>query len=288
MRIRNELVKIATSAGGSFKTVNDRQNIAIRIAELLKGNNVQITTIEHLKSKHIEDYISLRLASGMTKRTIQNEMAAIRVILRVANRIDLADSKRISNSSLGISGASRKGTHKAMPDDMFESLIKTLEQENRGVMACVLLERHLGLRGEEAVQSCKSLKTWKKQLELGDRVRVIFGTKGGKARDTRVVSVEKALAAVDFGLDCIRESNGRLIDKPNLKVAMHRYSNLLRKTGCKGEFSPHSLRYAFVVDRVDKYLEEGYSSEESFAMTSLDIGHGDGRGRYVKQIYYQR
>ena len=176
MRIRNELVKIATSAGGSFKTVNDRQNIAIRIAELLKGNNVQITTIEHLKSKHIEDYISLRLASGMTKRTIQNEMAAIRVILRVANRIDLADSKRISNSSLGISGASRKGTHKAMPDDMFESLIKTLEQENRGVMACVLLERHLGLRGEEAVQSCKSLKTWKKQLELGDVVRVIFGT----------------------------------------------------------------------------------------------------------------
>lgn len=288
MRIRNELVKIATSAGGSFKTVNDRQNIANRIAELLKRNNVQITTIAHLKSKHIEDYISLRLASGMTKRTIQNEMAAIRVILRVANRIDLADSKRISNSSLGISGASRKGAHKAMPDDMFESLIKTLEQENRGVMACVLLERHLGLRGEEAVQSCKSLKTWKKQLELGDRVRVIFGTKGGKARDTRVVSVEKALAAVDFGLDCIRESNGRLIDKPNLKVAMHRYSNLLRKTGCKGEFSPHSLRYAFVVDRVNKYLEEGYSSEESFAMTSLDIGHGDGRGRYVKQIYYQR
>lgn len=288
MRIRDELLKLATNAGGSFKTVSDRQNIATRIADLLKGNNIQITTIEHLKSKHIEDYISQRLNSGITKRTAQNEMAAIRVILRSANRIDLADSERISNLSLGIGGASRNGTHRAMPSEMFESLIETLSKVDRGVMACALLERHLGLRGEEAVQSITSLKTWKRQLKKGEVIRVIFGTKGGRARDTRVVNAENALAAVDFGLDRIRETNGKLIDKPNLKTAMNRYTNVLKNNGCVGAFSPHSLRYAFVVDRVDKYLEQGYSIEESLAMTSLDIGHGDGRGRYIKQVYYKR
>jgi hypothetical protein len=48
------------------------------------------------------------------------------------------------------------------------------------------------------------------------------------------------------------------------------------------------MRYAFACDRVDAYLQQGFSKSTAFAMTSQDLGHGDGRGRYVERVYYKR
>ncbi|ECE8762116.1 DNA-binding protein, partial [Salmonella enterica subsp. enterica serovar Indiana] len=39
-----------------------------------------------------------------------------------------------------------------------------------------------------------------------------------------------------------------------------------------------SLRY---------YLAQGFSRKEALAMVAMDLGHGDGRGRYVAQVYNQ-
>ncbi|MFP5626719.1 Arm DNA-binding domain-containing protein [Salmonella sp. 741265116_PST] len=39
-----------------------------------------------------------------------------------------------------------------------------------------------------------------------------------------------------------------------------------------------SLRY---------YLAQGLSRKEALAMVAMDLGHGDGRGRYVAQVYSQ-
>lgn len=36
---------------------------------------------------------------------------------------------------------------------------------------------------------------------------------------------------------------------------------------------------------MDAYQSEGSSKEESEARTSMDLGHGDGRGRYVRWVY---
>lgn len=33
------------------------------------------------------------------------------------------------------------------------------------------------------------------------------------------------------------------------------------------------------------YRNEGYSEREARVATSLDLGHGDGRGRYVASVY---
>ncbi|MEH9035930.1 DNA-binding protein, partial [Klebsiella quasipneumoniae subsp. similipneumoniae] len=33
--------------------------------------------------------------------------------------------------------------------------------------------------------------------------------------------------------------------------------------------------------------EQGLSHKEALAVTSTDLGHGDGRGRYIEQIYGQ-
>jgi site-specific recombinase XerC len=286
--IKNELQKLANRAGGAFKTVSDRESMAGRIADALKAANIQISSIEHLKSKHIESYIQGRLQDGIGKRTLQNEMSSMRGILREAGRDTLADSERISNKSLGIDNASRNGTHLAMPNDMYNSLVERLELTDKDVCACAQIERYLGLRGEEAVQADKSLATWEKQLAKGDVIRVIYGTKGGRPRDTRVVDIEKAREAVRNAQERTKVNGGRIIDKPDLQSAMDRHSYIMRTHGCKGEHSPHALRYAFACDRVEAYKSQGFSLKESLAMTSMDLGHGDGRGRYIAQVYLRK
>ncbi|MCR2697983.1 DNA-binding protein, partial [Salmonella enterica] len=51
------------------------------------------------------------------------------------------------------------------------------------------------------------------------------------------------------------------------------------------EYSPHSLRYAWAQDAIRYYEEQGLSHKEALAVTSTDLGHGDGRGIYIEQVY---
>lgn len=76
--LKNEMTTLAYRAGGSFKTVNDRITIAKRLSDNLYRLNIQIHQIKQLKVKHIDNYIEDRLALGIGKRTLQDEMVAIR------------------------------------------------------------------------------------------------------------------------------------------------------------------------------------------------------------------
>lgn len=55
--------------------------------------------------------------------------------------------------------------------------------------------------------------------------------------------------------------------------------------GLTGAYSPHLLRYAWAQDAIRHYLSQGFSKKEAPAMTTMGLGHGDGRGRYVAQVY---
>ncbi|MFV8776007.1 phage integrase N-terminal domain-containing protein, partial [Yersinia enterocolitica] len=85
-KLNKSLVTLARQAGGSFKTVSDRMKIADRLAERLLKMNIQIRDVSHLKTNHIAIYINSRLAENISKRTLQNEMAAIRAVLRLAGK----------------------------------------------------------------------------------------------------------------------------------------------------------------------------------------------------------
>ncbi|HHZ8354877.1 TPA: integrase domain-containing protein, partial [Morganella morganii] len=41
----------------------------------------------------------------------------------------------------------------------------------------------------------------------------------------------------------------------------------------------------WAVDAVDFHTRNGMSEKEVSAMVSMDLGHGDGRGRYVMRVY---
>ncbi|ECC0514288.1 DNA-binding protein, partial [Salmonella enterica] len=232
--LKRELVVLAREGKGSFKTVSDRSKIVERLSHRLLDLNVQIRSAQQLKVRHIELYIESRKAEGISKRTLQNEMAGIRTILSLAGKTKMADPKyeRLSNKALGISGDSRMGTKLAISDERYREALALIKAKDEGVAATMQLSRYLGLRNEEAVQAAKSIKTWKQAILRGDeRVRVIFGTKGGRARDTRVVDKEKVLSAINEAILCAEKNNGKLIDMPSLQQALDRYINIMRRVG---------------------------------------------------------
>ncbi|HBB7166169.1 TPA: integrase domain-containing protein, partial [Escherichia coli] len=249
-----------------------------------------ISSAAQLKVRHIELYMNSR--TDVSKRTRENEMSAIRAVLRQVGKNKLADPShpRLSNKALGISGESRKGTKSLITDDRFREILQRIEQKDKGLAATVKLSRYLGLRNEEAIQSAKSLKTWKQALERGDeKLRVIFGTKGGRERMTTIVDRNNVIEAVNYAIKYAGEHDGRLIDRGNLKSAMNYYLNSLRRYGEMkgGDETPHSFRYSYAASAMKYHIMNGYSYHEALALTSMDLGHGDGRGRYIEQVYCQ-
>lgn len=103
---------------------------------------------------------------------------------------------------------------------------------------------------------------------------------GGKVRTTHLPNPALALATVREALQ-VPGTQGRLAQGKRLKQAEAWYRNAMHRLGVQG----HSLRYAFARERVEAYLDAGIPMAEALARTSMDLGHGDGRGRWVKMIY---
>lgn len=288
--LKQELVAEIRKSGGSFKKQDDYSRIMHRFAERLAALNIQINSVSQLKVRHIELYMNSRASDDVSRRTRQNEMSAIRVMLRNAGKHKLADPshERLNNKNLGISDTSRMGTKKSVSDERYIEILQNIEKKNEGVAVAVCLSRYIGLRNEEAIQSAKSLNTWQKALQRGDKtLKVIFGTKGGRARLTTIVDRDKVLDAVNRAIKHAEKNNGKIIDKPDLKSAMDYYRNTLRTEMTGGHETPHSLRYSYAEDAFRYHLARGFSKDESLALTSMDLGHGDGRGTYIRNVYCQ-
>ncbi|GKW23105.1 DNA-binding protein [Pectobacterium carotovorum subsp. carotovorum] len=287
-KLNKSLVTLARHGGGSFKTVHDRMKIADRVADRLRSLNIQIRDAKNIKPRHVEMYIKSRRLENISIRTLQNEMSAIRCILRACGKTIMANPEHetLNNRALGISGASRDGTKVAIPDTVYESVLEKVKIVDQGAAAAMELSRLLGLRNEETIQSVKSLKTWQKALQNGDeKVRVVFGTKGGRPRDTTILDREKLLIAVNNAISISGKNNDRLIDSPALHLAIEKYRNIVRGSGLVGKYAPHSLRYAYTTDVTNLHIKNGFSQKEAEALASMDLGHGDGRGHYVARVY---
>lgn len=223
-KLSSEMKALAKKAGGSFKTVDARIHITRRFSQHLRALNIQIQRVEQIKVRHIECYIRERLEQEIGLRTLQNEMAALRAVLRQAGRRQVVEHPRLTNKALGLAAA--------------------LE-----------IARLMGLRSQEAVQSSQSLKTWLKTIERGEiRLKVVFGTKGGRPRYTTILDAGAVRKVLEMALLVADRRDGRLIDKPDLKTAMNHWHRQAAKVGLTGEFSPHSLRYAWAQDAIRHYL----------------------------------
>ncbi len=88
--------------------------------------------------------------------------------------------------------------------------------------------------------------------------RVVFGTKGGRPRETVILDVVAIRKALDNALVVAEDRHGRLIDKSDLKTAMKYWHSQASRLGLTGTYSPHSLRYAWAQDAIRHYLAQGF------------------------------
>lgn len=141
------------------------------------------------------------------------KMASLRAVLQQAGRKQVAEHERLTNKSLGLAGASRNGTRQAITPEHYRHALETARAKDPGLAAALELARLMGLRSQEAVQSVQSLRTWKQAVERGaTRLTVVFGTKGGRPRETVILDADAVRRALENALTIAESCNNRLID----------------------------------------------------------------------------
>jgi len=248
-------------------------------AKKARWGNVEPAT---LSLKQLKGYAQTRLEEGISARGVQNEMSHIRRALEGIGRTEFAQ-ETCSNKVLEIPSATRIGNGKVVDEHVLSSALERAPEDTR---ALILLSRTIGLREREAILSTNSLKEWDRALSLGQPIIVRDGTKGGRARSVciRPDGIPAAQSAVREALAIVKEQKHLVVSK-SLKSAVELHSDRLSKIGLKGENSCHSLRRGFAMDQYKYYLSVGCSQKIALARTSNDLGHGDGRGRWVFNNY---
>ncbi|MFP6557401.1 integrase domain-containing protein [Paraburkholderia sp. B3] len=283
-----DLCRAARSARGkqAHHTRKGREQSLARFAIFTWEEGFQVHTASQLKEKHVEAWAADMLAHGLSKRTIANNMAHIRTALEGIKRRPFAD--KMSNAALGAGGASRAGTKRPMTREAFEAYLAIVAALDPGVSMVLELQAEFGLRAEEGVRSVKSLADWQRALvnPVADGfVSVIHGTKGGKSRRSPPLDRQRAVALVLRAIELTQRYGGKLVRKSDLAAAMNRYHYVVRQAGMTGENAPHSLRYAYTVEHLQRMKAAGVSRREAAAGVSTWLGHGDGRGTWVEYVY---
>lgn len=283
----NGEIEAITKHSGSNLTQKAREAALHSAAKTLKTElNVQLKSFAGLKVQHIEKLVQSWTTQGITQRTMQNRMTHIRAALRHHDRAKFALDERISNASLGLAGASRGGTHTVPTPAAIDSRLVELRPQTKAVAE---LQLALGLRAREAIQADQSLKVWEKQLVSGRPISVLHGTKGGRPRDVQLHTPEargRAISAVSEAIKVASSHpNGRIIPSGTIEAAFRSYQREMSKVGFKGSEASHSLRYHWAREQFSTHLERLGDRKEALAALSMDLGHGDGRGRYCAQVY---
>jgi integrase len=268
--------------GAAIRTkvrMNTTWNAVAECAKAQRWGGVEPAT---LTLKQLKNFVAYRLAQGIGARSIQNEMSHIRRALQGAGRSEF-DAKVCPNSELGVPSGTRKGVGKVVNPEVLQVAREKALPDTKVLMD---LSRFLGLRELEAVMSANSLKEWERDLAENRPIIVRYGTKGGRIRSVVVApkNAADALLAVRAGRAILQKQEHLVVSK-NLKAALEQHSDRLARLGLKGENSGHSLRRAFAMDQYKHYLADGCSEEIALSRTSNDLGHGDGRGRWVYNNY---
>lgn len=244
------------------------------------GNDV---TPKNITQKQLTKFVKERLDDGISARSIQNQMSHIRRALHTVGRNDFADSI-CSNKELGIPSGTRIGSGKAVDPKIYAEAVAKAAPDTR---AWIEGMKELGLRQRELVRAGPSLQQWERQLEKNQFLTLHDGSKGGRSRQIYIPEERRdsALAAVRNLISVAAGQGGDVVDSRTLESACKLVGDRLEAIGLSGENSGHSLRRDFAMRQYLHYKEQGFSKTEALSRTSNDLGHGDGRGRWVYNNY---
>jgi hypothetical protein len=289
--LRADLNRIGYQLGGAHLTQEARRATFGTFAQVMREKGYGIQSADQIGGKHLKAFVECRLAQGIRSRTIANEMSHVRAVLVRCGKQGLARNPAYSNKALGVGRGSRIGTKEPLSDAAMRGFHQYTDRLGRPGIGHVLeLQRALGLREAEAIRggNPETLARWHRELLGRGHVRVIEGTKGGRARDVHPADLSRARSAIERAQATLRASGQHyLVTRADgsatngLKQALGIYRNLCHRAGVQS----HAARYSFTQERMQAYLNDGLTEREARAATSLDLGHGDGRGRYVASVY---
>jgi hypothetical protein len=214
-----------------------------------------IQSAEQIGGKHLRAFVEYRLAEGIRSRTIANEISHVRAVLIHCGKEGLARNPAYRNQALGIGRGSRIGTKEALSDAAIRGFQEQTDRLGRPGIGHVLeLQRALGLREAEAIRggNPETLARWYCELQGRGYVRVIEGTKGGRARDVHPADLARARTAIQRAQATLKASGQRYLvtradgnAATSLKQALGIYRNLCHRAGIQS----HAARYAFTQER---------------------------------------
>lgn len=281
--IAAKFMKAALAKSDASTTMKKKMRTTFRqLGDVAKKGRWGNVDPSNLTFKQFKAYIASR-EGKVTERTVQNEAAHIRRALRGAGRADFVQEK-CGSKAIGVPEASRIGRGKVIDLVVLQIAMGKARPDTRAI---ILLSHAIGLRGREAVQCKESLAEWKRAIAAGQPVYVRYGTKGGRDRSVYLCPEKAAAAAVavDAALEVLKKQTN-LVDSTNLKAALATNHKRLKKIGIDGENSLHSLRRSFGMTQYDHYREDLQLTDKvALQRLSNDLGHGDGRGRWVFNCY---
>jgi len=286
-----DLKRVGYQLGGSHLTRQARSATFSTFSSTMRQLGYGIHCASQIGGKHLQAFVGARVAEGMSARTCANEMSHLRAVLSQVGKQGLARNPAYSNAALGIERGVRIGTKQPLSDSAIQAFHDRMAELGRPSLGAVLeLQRGLGLREAEAIRAGQSdtLSRWERELTERGSVRVVEGTKGGRPRQVHPANLDRALTAIQHAQQALQASGQRyLVSRAdgtaasNLKQAMAVYRNVCHRAGIQS----HAARYAFAQERMEAYRTQGYSEREARVATSQDLGHGDGRGRYIASVY---
>lgn len=289
-RFESDLRRAIAMACGAHHTREARVHTAEMLAAALrKAGYIHLRSVADIGLRHLRAYVQARLSDNISPRTLANEVSHVRTFVRMCGNEAWLDDPASSNKALGVPQGSRIGTKVPLTADQIECAVCTAFDSGRPGMAAIIgLQLHLGLRGAEAIfADSETLKRWMREAGETGQVHVVRGTKGGRPRWSVLPDVAAALDAIDQAFAVARVQRGFLVVRKNgapagsLKSARSIYHSWMSRCGIQ----PHALRYQYAIALVKTYESKGLSRKEALAATSLSLGHGDGRGRWVKSVY---
>jgi hypothetical protein len=286
-----DLDRVGYQLSGGHMTRESRSGTFKTFARVMRELGFGIHAAQQIGGRHLVAFAQYRAAEGIKCRTCAKELSHLRAVLVRIGKQGLVDNPAYSNKVLGIARGSRLGAKQPLSDAAFLAFQARMVQLGRACIGSILeLQRAFGLREIEAIRAgqMETLSRWQRELQDRGRICVIEGTKGGHQREVHPPDLNRALAAVQGALT-ILDTTGQpyLLMRADgavtagLKQAVKVYTNLCSRAGIQN----HGARYAFARERMQAYRNQGYSEREARAATSLDLGHGDGRGRYIASVY---
>ena len=289
VQAKHSIIVANAKTGGAFITKVQRKRICKSMVEWCFSRQYLINSMTEVTADMAREYMAELKAEGISTATQHNRLASIRVAMTALGSDP--DELGITANSVGLAPRNRTGTKVPIPNELLEiAILKAIEEGELGFALCLRLQRLLGLRGLESVMSISALEKF--ALEASEfaksEIHISKGTKGGRPRMTTVIQARAAetLQTIHAALIYMKD-HGNLIQgsKPGLKTARSHYHLVAKNVGLVGKYAPHSLRYAFAVEKLVELRDLGFNRKEAGSFVAQWLGHGASRDRYVSMIY---